>query len=123
MKYEKNNKAKIFLLFFSEVSPHNLEIQDALFKLIYNSSQFHETLLQSVAAILYETSDRCQAVLLLHRLMADFILLVSKSTIRWKENKLNDPISEKSYCIDRITLKENQIIEQNVFYWDSGIQS
>jgi hypothetical protein len=49
--------------------------------------------------------------------MADFIPLFSKSASRWKGNKLNDPFLGKSYCIDGITLKENQIIEENVIYW------
>jgi hypothetical protein len=35
-----------------------LKTQGTLFKLIYNISQFHDTVLQSVATILSETNDR-----------------------------------------------------------------
>lgn len=67
-------------------------------------------------------ANRCQEILLLRELMADFILLFSKSANRWKGNKLDDPLSQKPYCIDEITLRKNQIIQENVIYWYGRIQ-
>jgi len=47
-----------------------IDIHDVLYKPVHNRLQFHHKFFQSLVTIWPETNDRCQAIMLLYKMIA-----------------------------------------------------